>query len=568
MMIPQIQTEKKRYCNDGESVMCVISDLLKTLISAKSCAIFIYDRLSEELKSVYSDFENEICIKPSSGMVGLSFSRKKSFISADYTLESEGVGFEVVGLDDKTALSYVVTDDDEEPIGVVLFIGKKERVFEQKDLQSIKPLNRYIAKELKRIKPAKSAHIPAREISLALYDKNSALVPSLENDLIKAGYEKIFRFSVFIELKHKIQNHREKSFILICVIKNSEEIYEIAKEILNTNIPIIMIGPDSDDLILCAGKYNVSSYLAVSKYSSEGIYKKIIDNFYKITKNPDSRSSLSIFIGTTGGTGTTTISANFANVLSKQNAFKNILYMDFSTTKAISNIFFGIASPSKSIVDFMQIEDYSEENMLNSGLYQIRNNLYMIPGIQSHMDREEIIGGENEQKIINMIYRLKNMFDFVIIDGGLAKDSELQIAIEEISDKIFIVTELTTIHVSVLQTYYELMKKAGWKDKIKIVLNREDSQNAISIKDASEILNSKNSKDITFDIHIPNGGDYIRECWNFGKLITNEYPNVKFSKAIKESRFYSDLELGFSDDMKKPSLFKKFFSRSLAGSKT
>ncbi len=566
MMMEQVQTVSKERCfTDNESVLCVISDLLKTLIGANNCVIFLHDQLNKELVSVYSDLGDEIRVKVGEGIVGSYFSEKKAFVNDDFVADGEWLGFDISDFCGDSVLSYTICNDDEEALGVIFFTAENKKVFTRKSLQLIEQIKMYLVKELEQIEVVKSGFTPAREISLALYDKNLSFIPTLKNDLYESGFSTLFEFSIFAELKHKVQNHREKSFILICMINNIEDILEVANEISNANIPTIMIGPDHDDLILCAGRYNVSSYLPLSRYTKESISQKISDNFYKIVKDPESRSFLNIFIGTTGGTGTTTISSNLANVLSSRYALKNVLYMDFSTTKAISNIFFGIPTPQKSIVDFMHIDDFSEENMLSNGLYQIKNNLYMIPGIQSHIDREEIINKENEQKIINTIYRLKNLFDFVIIDAGLAKDSELQIAIEEISDKIFIVTELTTIHVSILQTYYELMKKAGWKDKIKIVINREDSQNAISIKDASEILNSKNSKEITFDIHIPNGGDYIRECWNFGKLITDEYPNAKFSKAIKESRFYSDLELGISNNVKKPSLLKKIFSRSPAG---
>jgi len=380
-------------------------------------------------------------------------------------------------------------------------------------------------------------------------------------DLKTLGQGELYEFEMFGELRHRIEMQREKTFILVCTVNSIEDIEAIGKESFHTNLPVIMIGPDDDDLILAAGKYHVASYLPLSRYSKERLEQKIYDNYDRIVKDPVSGSKISLFVGTTGGTGTTTISANLANVLSMRYPMKNILYLDFSMTKAISNIFFGIPSPEKTIVDFIGLEDYSEEHMLGAGLCQVRNNLYIIPGIQSHVEREELLHEENSRKIIDTLFQLKQLFDFIIIDGGLAEDSELQIAVEEISDQIFIVTELTTIHISVLQTYYELMKKAGWKDKIKIVLNREDSQNAISVKDASEILNSRKSKDISFDIRIPNGGNYIRECWNFGKLITGEYPGAKFSKAIQEGRFFSDLEEEISEEREKSSLWKRILGK-------
>jgi len=265
--------------------------------------------------------------------------------------------------------------------------------------------------------------------------------------------------------------------------------------------------------------------------------------FHNIKKNPNNKSEISIFVGTTGGTGTTTISSNLANLTAKEQPLKNVLYLDFSTTKAISNIFFGLPAPKHTIVDLLADENFTIQEMQECGLYKVKNNLSIIPGIQSHIDIEQLNDPDNIRKIINLIHSLKKQFDYIIIDGGLAQDSELQIAIDELSDNIYIVTELTTIHVSVLQTYHELMRKAGWKEKVKIVINRENSQSSISPKDAKEILNLNKSKDMKFDIHLPNETAALRECWNYGKMITDTVPNANFSKALKKSSFYSDIEI-------------------------
>ncbi len=538
--------------DDPFSIVCELS---KTLISADIGLIFVYDEKNRELVSLSCDFDQR-AYEFYKDIAQRLFLEKKPYFGNSLD------GFDFKNFTKKDGvLAYPILDKKETPVGIMLFFDKKEGIFCEDDLTLIKPMANYLFKVILQTKPIDEELQLRREISLALHSKNESISLKIREDLQSLSHDTLFEFNSFSELKHRVKEHREKTFILIYTISDINDIYEIGGDIVDSNLSVILVGPDDDDLILCAGRYNVASYIPISKYTKQSVEQKILDNFNKITKNAKSKSSLSLFVGTTGGTGTTTISTNFANVLASENPMKNVLYLDLCTTKAISNIFFGLAMPKKTIIDFLNISDYSESNMLDNGLYQVKNNLHIIAGIQSHIDREDIIKEENVRKIINMIYNLKNLFDFIIIDGGLAKDSELQIAIEEISDQIFIVTELTTIHISILQTYYELIKKAGWKDKVKIVINREDSQNAISIKDASEILNSKQSKDISFDIHIPNGGDDIRECWNYGKLITSEYPNSKFSKAIKKSQFYTDLDEELLTKLKKPTLMQKIFGK-------
>ncbi len=63
-----------------------------------------------------------------------------------------------------------------------------------------------------------------REISLALYSKNEKLTSKIENDLDLLAPERVFSFNLFTELKQKVQQQREKTFILICTVDDKEDI--------------------------------------------------------------------------------------------------------------------------------------------------------------------------------------------------------------------------------------------------------------------------------------------------------------------------------------------------------
>lgn len=431
---------------------------------------------------------------------------------------------------------YPICDDQNDVIAVLELTDKTEKSTE--DLNPLlESISKHFLKEDEKETPLR------REIALALYDKNPNLSPHLKRDLEEISNHPYTNLNLLEEIKHRISEQREKTFMLICTLENMNDVETIGNFVLDTNVTAIFVGPDSDDMILKSGKYNIASYIPISKYDKESLQQKIKEHFYNIAKNPNNQTDISIFVGTTGGSGTTTIASNLANVTATANPLKNILFLDLSTTKAISNIFFGIPAPKHTIVDLLEQSDQSVEEMQTKGLYKIKNNLFTIAGIQSHIDIEQLYNPDNIRALINLLYMMKRHFDYIIIDGGLAQDSELQIAIEEICDHIHIVTELTTIHMSVLQTYYELMRKAGWRDKVKIVINRENSQSSISLKDAKEILALEKNRDLTFDILLPNEASVLRECWNYGKMVTDTAPNADFSKALKKSPFYSDISL-------------------------
>lgn len=108
------------------------------------------------------------------------------------------------------------------------------------------------------------------------------------------------------------------------------------------------------------------------------------------------------------------------------------------------------------------------------------------------------------------------------------------------------------------------MKRAGLKEKVSFIVNRYDSQNAISVSDVTSILNMREEEKIHFDeLKIPNDYQTLGRCWNYCELAAEVEPNSLFVNkldSILENRgFYKGEDKA---QKKKTGLFSFFNKKS------
>jgi len=213
---------------------------------------------------------------------------------------------------------------------------------------------------------------------------------------------------------------------------------------------------------------------------------------------------------------------------------KNILYIDLSNTKAISNLFLeGNPLPEKTIVDLINSSEFNIESNLDNGLIKRKENFYCITGIQKHIDKEYIERDVFIEKLLEYISSSSDYFNFIVIDLGEADASNLKSTLYDVVNELWVITEMSLPHTSKLKTFYSLLKRAGLKDKTSFVINRFDSKNAISISDATSILNMNDDEKKLFnEMKIPNDYEDLGSCWNYCKLASEHAKNSIFVKKL------------------------------------
>ncbi|QOP44343.1 AAA family ATPase [Sulfurimonas sediminis] len=326
---------------------------------------------------------------------------------------------------------------------------------------------------------------------------------------------------------------KNRDVVLLYRVENLEDIEKISDIHFNNNIYMIVVGKNDTKFSLLAGKIGVDVYLSEEEADS-GLITNLIIKSQSIIKARRGNSNISVFTGINGGVGTTTIAMNLAKTLAQDHPEKNVLFLDFAYTKAVSNLFFNYPQPKKTIVDISNVQNLDMQELFENGLEKLNDNLYFVPGMQKHTDREELEKPENIQMFLNFIMFIKEKFDFIIIDVGVFEDVDLEVDIQEIADNIFVITEFSIPSMSILKTYIDIIDKSGWYSKTHIIANRSDSYGSVTHEEARKILSKGLKHNFEIGFALPNDALHLRECWNEAQLVCDEYPDAPFMLKLKE----------------------------------
>ncbi|WP_419774502.1 hypothetical protein [Halarcobacter sp.] len=358
------------------------------------------------------------------------------------------------------------------------------------------------------------------------------------SDNLKSGLKALFNTEVVstkdITLYSSQLKGKDTKHIIIYLVEDQNKIVQDEQIIKGLNELIIVIGPNDHSISMYCGKLGIENYISINEFKAENIKSIILDTRKELlTKNKYGNKIIGI-TGITGGIGSTTISMNACDLLSTNLPEKNILYIDLSNTKAISNLFLeGNPLPEKTIVDLINSSEFNIESNLENGLIKRKENFYCITGIQKHIDKEYIERDVFIEKLLEYISSSSDYFNFIVIDLGEADASNLKSTLYDVVNELWVITEMSLPHTSKLKTFYSLLKRAGLKDKTSFVINRFDSKNAISISDATSILNMNDDEKKLFnEMKIPNDYEDLGSCWNYCKLASEHAKNSIFVKKL------------------------------------
>lgn len=365
---------------------------------------------------------------------------------------------------------------------------------------------------------------------------------------LRGGLKGLFNVDVFLDTnldKHMAEfRSKEIKRVLIYLVNDDAIIKRDQELIKKMNELIIVIGPNDHILSMLCGKMGVQNYIPINEFRAEDIKSIIINTRKKLINKNKFDNKIIALSGISGGIGTTTIAMNMSNLLSKNLMDKNVLYIDLSITKGISNLFLGgNPLPEKNILDLVNSGEFNVGKNLENGLVRVRENFYAVTGIQRHIDKELIEQDTFIEKLLDYIVQSSEYFNFIIIDLGVADASNLKTTIFDLVNEIWLVTEMSLPYVSKLKTFYSLMKRAGLKEKLSFVVNRYDSKNAISVSDVTSILNMTHEEELGLILKIPNDYNTLGKAWNYCELasqVSSDSPFVNILEQILiEKGFYS-----------------------------
>ncbi|PLY04802.1 MAG: hypothetical protein C0625_15600 [Arcobacter sp.] len=330
-------------------------------------------------------------------------------------------------------------------------------------------------------------------------------------------------------------NQKNSKNIIIYTVQNNELIKDDEELLRTFNEFVVVIGPNDHNLSLTCGKLNIENYVSIDEFSPEHIKNIILDTKHKLINKNKHDNKIIAVTGVSGGIGATTVSMNAADLIARNNPNKNVLYVDLSTTKAISNLFLSQNPvPNYTIIDLVNFGDFDIKKNLEMGLIKIRENFYSINGIQKHIDKDLIEKDNFIEKLLDYLLKASDSFNYIVIDTGEADASSLKSTIFDLVNEIWILTEMTLPHVSKLKTFYSLMKRAGLKDKVTFIVNRVNSLNEISASDFDSIMNTSAKEEKLMYLKIPNDYTTLGRCWNYCELASQVSKDSQFVKTISD----------------------------------
>lgn len=381
---------------------------------------------------------------------------------------------------------------------------------------------------------------------------------------IQSDVSTLFNANVIVtndlkKITHEIETKNSKN-IIIYTVSDYENIKKDERLLNSFNDFIIVYGPNEHKISLYCGNLNIQHYISFDEYTKEHIGDLILETKNMLLNKFNSKNNIISISGISGGIGCTTIAMNMANILSKRMPESNVLFIDLSHTKAISNLFLAQNPlPEKTVIDLVNSDEFNIENNLENGLVKIKENFYAINGIQKHIDKEYLDKDIFIEKFLNYLELASKYFSTIIIDTGVFDASNLKTTIYDISNEIELITEMNLPHISKLKTLYSLMKRAGLKEKISFIVNRFDARSSLALNDVISILNITDDDDkMIFNYKISNDYLSLGKYWNQCELVSNMDENSIFVEEITNFLFDKHIikNLGFKKEKK--SIFSFF----------
>ncbi len=230
------------------------------------------------------------------------------------------------------------------------------------------------------------------------------------------------------------------------------------------------------------------------------------------------------FISSKGGVGTTTIAVNLAVSLCESNGSSSVALIDMNLPFGQIPIFLNTES-SFNWGEVLRNISRVDETFLMGVLSRHRSGVYVLPSPASLDD----VNVETPEMIEKLLSLMRNLFDFILVDGGQRLDN-VSLRILEMSDTVFMVTVLDLPCLTNTKRLLWTFQKLGFpsRETVRIIANRYQKKSSISLKEAEEAVREK--------IHWLVVDDYqlTMSAINQGKTISEVASGSEVSKSLRE----------------------------------
>ena len=223
-----------------------------------------------------------------------------------------------------------------------------------------------------------------------------------------------------------------------------------------------------------------------------------------------------------GGNGATTIAANLAHALVRYQG-KKVVVADLVLAHGDVTMFFNV-NPAYSVLDLAANAEKADPEFLRSLLVQHSSGVDILADTPRIEDADQI----TSVQVRNSLFKLRSMFDFVIVDTPHQFD-ERTLTVLEMSDTILLVTLLNLPALKNTQRSIELFNRLGILDgRVKLLLSRYLPNDEIPKESIEGIMNCP----VFFAV--PNDYPTVLSSINRGKLLAEFAPDKEVTLAFRQ----------------------------------
>ena len=192
------------------------------------------------------------------------------------------------------------------------------------------------------------------------------------------------------------------------------------------------------------------------------------------------------FMGSKGGVGTTTVAVNLAVALQQRHAGA-VALVDMNLLFGEIPLFLNF-KPQHTWAEIAKNITRLDDAFLNDVLFEHSTGIHVLPSPSMFNNTD----ASTPQLFMRILSHMRQMFDYIIIDGGNSL-SDMSLKTLEVSNRVFLISLLSLPCLSNTGKLLRSFEAWGYppRDCTDIIINRHIKDSEISIQDAEKSINKK-----------------------------------------------------------------------------
>jgi pilus assembly protein CpaE len=291
------------------------------------------------------------------------------------------------------------------------------------------------------------------------------------------------------------------------------------------NMAVIMVSPNqTPEFLRHAMRIGLREILPVP-VAKEALLDAVgrIQQRIALSITPEKKGKVMAFVGCKGGSGATFLATNLAYALAEQEGTQ-VALLDLNRQFGDAALYVSDCVPTSTLADVTRQVHRLDGSFLVSSMIHVLPNYHVLAAPE---EAEQALQIRPEQ-IDALLSVAESHYDFVVIDAGRSLD-EVTVRAMDQSQAIFPVLQLTLPFVRDGKRLLHALGALGYgKDKVKLLVNRQEKKGAISLEDVAETLGREVFRTI------PNCFSAVADSINQGVPILKLAPRDPVSKALRE----------------------------------